>query len=277
MLDIEEKGLDSDIENTITYMLSVGAAISPTVLAASIPTIGMEVLDLLLPAVDDIETIGRLALLRAVCIGNKAAINRLQSVGVDINCLIEMQWQWENEPRITQGCLLQWAIQGWNDRDLKLRFPNLSFSGFEECTFPPASLEMVKYAIRQGAKTDALSPRNWPSVLHSALVHKDDYNHGEMIDLLLEHGASSVIQRCGLDLIRSCVSEHTNLRPSYNRMPDKCERLLETLFRHGAPQSCVEVLTLVILGGVRQDSKNFSHCFISLSCFLFILFLSYRF
>lgn len=226
----------------IISLVNDGATITHTILASSITTSGVELLQFLVSMVNSVETIGSLALGRAICLGNREAVELLLSRRVSINSTLKIPAQDDDK-----SCLvLQLALggingftSGWPDSYL---FEDSSWFGL-------ASLDMVEYILDRGADINAPGPTSYTSTLHCIL----DQSHRcttttRRFEVCLRHTVLSTMQKYWLDLTRSCVAfvacmhvNGCNCRSSRG--------IWMMLFRHGVHRPSVAALTMFILAG----------------------------
>lgn len=239
-------GLDNMAERIISRLVNNGATITPTILASSITTSGVELLQFLDSRVNSVETIGSLALGRAICLGNKEAVEFLLSRRVSINSTLKIPAQQHD----TSCLVLQLALGGLNKHYYGLPDSYL----FEDPSwYSPASLDMVEYILDRGADINASCPTSHISTLHYILDRFTScHNTIERFEVCLRHTVSSTVQKYWIDLMHCCVTFIAYQHPNGFNCRSST-RIWMVLCRHVTHQSCIAAVTMFILAGASPD------------------------
>lgn len=238
-------GLDRGAKEVISTLVHAGAIITHTILASSITESGFELLQFLVSMVNSVETIGSLALGRAVCLGNREAIGFLLSRGVSVNSTLKIPTLQDD----TSCQVVQLALRGLDE------YIPESPDGYlfeDHSWFRPASLDMVEYIIDLGADVNARGATSHASTLGYILDRCVSCNDlVKRFEVCLKYTIPSTIQKYWLDLMNRCVNPiRWQNRDNLNYRSTK--RILMMLFRHDAYQPSVAALTLFILAGASR-------------------------
>ncbi len=226
-------GQAEHIRSAISQLINFGAKITEAVLAASIESSGIDALQYLVRGGGVTPDIGGLALARAACLGNFAAVDFLLSWRVDINSKIHHPMQPSN---------------GQTDLLSPLQFA-ISPLSYEVCgcgVSGPGSLDMIEHLIKKSAEIDT-------HIMHSTLRYRPrpGYDPLGLLSLLQRYGALGLTKENAFTLLRDSV--FCSLE---NELPERCERVLQFLLDIKAPIFCIAALTLIIRGGVHRRFIN---------------------